>query len=212
MLVETVVGLVLITTLARAEPPHNNDTTIHEAAAIGDVIAVKKHLDKGVNLDVRDKLGRTPLKVAAISAKTEVVALLLKEGADVDARANCCGGMALHHVVFTGNKEIVDLLLKNKADVNAKDWAGNTPLQGAVIGEHIDMANLLLIHGANPNVTDRKGTAPLQTSVANGNAEMAQVLISHGAELDVPDGGCGATPLHYTAEQGVRELGACRDT
>ena len=36
-------------------------------------------------------------------------------------------------------------------------YLGNTPLDRAVVGGHIDIVKILLSHGANPNVQDEDG-------------------------------------------------------
>ena len=63
--------------------------------------------------------GFTPLMLASGAGQTEIVALLLKSKADVNAVAKN-GVTALFQAVCSGHTEIVKLLLEAKADVNAK--------------------------------------------------------------------------------------------
>ena len=67
------------------------------------------------------------LHSAANNNELEVVELLIKSGADVNARA-AGGGTSLHQASFGGNDAIVRLLLQNGADVHPLDGRNNTPL------------------------------------------------------------------------------------
>ncbi|HSZ07493.1 MAG TPA: ankyrin repeat domain-containing protein [Steroidobacteraceae bacterium] len=60
------------------------------AAASGDVVQAGAVLDQGGAVDARDELGRTPLMLAVIQNRPEVVRLLLNRGADPN-RADSSG-------------------------------------------------------------------------------------------------------------------------
>src|SRR5262249_52566603 len=68
-------------------------------------------LDRGVNIEGRDDLGRTALMIAAAFGSDKVVALLLARGADQTARDAVRGDTALHYAALTGHKEAARLLL-----------------------------------------------------------------------------------------------------
>ena len=71
----------------------------------------------------------TPLAVAAIHGQVEAVNLLLREGADVNAK-HPDGNTALHAAAFFGRPEVVKVLLEHGADVAARNEEGRTPLEG----------------------------------------------------------------------------------
>lgn len=54
----------------------------------GDVKAAKKAIDRGVDVNVRNKVGWTPLHAASRGGQVRVSELLLARGADVDAKDN----------------------------------------------------------------------------------------------------------------------------
>ena len=57
---------------------------------------------------------------AAQNGHKDVAELLLASQADVDAREEKYGGMALHCAAKNGHWDVADLLLTNRADINAK--------------------------------------------------------------------------------------------
>jgi len=88
---------------------------IHTAAKTGDLAGVQAELDKGVDVDEGDDSwpGMTPLHYAADEGHTEVVELLIANGADVNAK-NDEGGTPLDWAECCADKkETVDLLRKH---------------------------------------------------------------------------------------------------
>ena len=119
---------------------------IHEAAAKGNIEAVKQYLDGGGDVNAKDDFdGRTPLHYAAQLGHKEIVELLIANGADVNARRD--GGRTPLLSAAYGHKEIVELLINAGADVNAKGYDGWTPLERAIKRNHPETADLLRKHG-----------------------------------------------------------------
>ena len=99
------------------------------AVANGRVELTKLLLEQGVRLDVFDKKkGSSPLHMAIVAKKFELVELLLTNQARTEANDNN-GLTPLAYAVLTGQKDIIQLLLGRGANVNAKDRGGNTVLQ-----------------------------------------------------------------------------------
>jgi hypothetical protein len=63
-------------------------TTLLSAAASGDTAQTTALLDQGAARDARDELGRTPLMLAVMQRRVEVVRLLLDHGADPNVADN----------------------------------------------------------------------------------------------------------------------------
>lgn len=69
---------------------------------------------------------------------TDVVQLLLDNGADVHAR-NRYGSTPLHRVASAGYKDVAELLLARGAEVNVMNNKGQTPLhKAAIAGKRMD--------------------------------------------------------------------------
>ena len=60
------------------------DNSIHDAAAKGNIEAVKKHLSDDANVNAKDNDGKTPLDSAIDFKHTEIAALLRKQGAKTE--------------------------------------------------------------------------------------------------------------------------------
>ena len=88
--------------------------SIHDAAAVGDIKAVKQHLAAGTDVDAKDAndaLGMTPLHFSVANGHKELIELLL-----VTAGVNVKTGNGLTPLdlaVSKGDKEITDLLRKH---------------------------------------------------------------------------------------------------
>ena len=84
--ITTIAAVVLVTIAAVVLVGCGKSDDIWTAAEEGNVEAVKEYLAIGVNVDERDEsYGGTPLHFAAYSG-SEVVELLIANGADVNAK------------------------------------------------------------------------------------------------------------------------------
>ena len=60
--------------------------SIHEAAELGNIEAVKQYLADGEDVNAKGDLGTTPLMMAAGRGHKEIVELLITNGANVNAK------------------------------------------------------------------------------------------------------------------------------
>ena len=100
--------------LPTAKPP---DISIREAVKIGNIEAVKQHLDAGAEVNAKGRYGRTPLHYAATRGLKKIIELLIARGADVNTK------------------------------IEVGDYKGQTPLDGAIQWNHTETADLLRKHG-----------------------------------------------------------------
>jgi truncated hemoglobin YjbI len=127
-------------------------TLLHFAAGAGSLEVVALLLRLGVEPNIHGRGNHTPLYWVANECASEtgheVVRLLVRAGADV----NACGGVtqatALHMAARRGHVEIARALLDSGAAVNARDRRGDTPLQRAINCRKHGVSQLLVERGA----------------------------------------------------------------
>ena len=87
LVVATVLVLLNVSAgLAQTAAPADKAEALAEATRKGDVAAVKKLLDEGVDVNTKFRYGATALAFACDRGHLDVVKLLLDRGADVNVR------------------------------------------------------------------------------------------------------------------------------
>lgn len=143
----------------------------------------------------------TPLHYAvSYSIDPEITKVLLKNGADVNAKNK--GGLSpLHCAILEGNSvEVISELIQAKADVNDKVKGGGTPLHMAVFSESPETIKVLLRARASVEGKNSEGESVLAYAVSLGRNEGSdkalQAFVDAGVDLNVP-GTTGDPLLHY---------------
>lgn len=173
---------------------------LEDAAAVGDVdfchplcqcprcAPAQKKLAKipasGLGVNVTNQDGTSPLHVAALHGRADLIPLLLKHGANAGAR-NVNQAVPLHLACQKGHFQVVRCLLDSKAKPNKKDISGNTPLIYACSNGYHEVAALLLQHGASINVCNNKGNTALHEAVIEKHVFVVELLLLHGASVQV---------------------------
>lgn len=139
---------------------------------------LKANPDLVFSIDTNNS-GYTPLHEAAMMNRPDLVALLLANKADVNAKGEK-GVTVLHEAAVAGRMNVVELLLAHNADVDAREDDGATPLFAAVVGGHRDVVGMLVAHKADVNARDKKGNTPLFYAAAMGHEDVAELLRKHG--------------------------------
>ncbi|MGH9520538.1 MAG: ankyrin repeat domain-containing protein, partial [Terriglobales bacterium] len=137
----------------------------------------------------RDKMGETPLHLAAKSDHSDVVEFLLDHGADVNARDSNGGFTPLDLALSSFHyKDVLELLIARGANVNTASKQGITPLEEAVMRDQKDAIELLLSKGADINAQDSGGNTALLWALLMGHSDAAKILIAVGADVNVRNG------------------------
>ncbi len=184
--------------------------TLAKAARTGDVKTAENLLESGVNPNLPDQYGRTPLYYAASFNETQIVELLLASHADPNAKAagreTEFPATSLQSAASMGNLHMASLLIAAGARVNMAGPSGRTALHFAVLGIHLDMICYLLEKGAELGIRDSEGTSPLDDAVWRDELDAAAILLAHGARLNEAETKTGATPINEAAYQGHTRL------
>lgn len=198
-----IVHSLLILTLAlplMAEP--NLNTELFLAIRAGNEELVKRVLNRGAEVNARDRYQSTPLMHAALYATPECMRLLIEKGADVNAR-NGVGATAL--MWGAGDAAKVRLLVEQGADVNAKAAGGRTPLIiASACRNNTASVKLLLDKGADVKARDRAGSGPVGAAAMVGDVANLRELLSRGADPEEPTR-AGMTALMAAAQGGSFE-------
>jgi hemoglobin len=136
-------------------------TLLHFASGAGRLEVVALLLRLGTDPNMQDRGRHTPLYCVANECASEtgaeVVRMLVRAGADV----NACGGVtratALHMAARRGFVEIARALLDCGAAIDARDSKGDTPLQRAVNCRR-DRLSRFLVERGNPATARLRGS------------------------------------------------------
>ena len=86
IVVSVVLGVLLVLILKKIADSKWFMETLHIMCSKGDIWYVKRHLDKGSDVNAKDEDGVTPLHYAAEGGYNEIVELLIDKGANVNAK------------------------------------------------------------------------------------------------------------------------------
>lgn len=168
----------------------SNITPLMIAAVRGDNEMAEILLNAGADINAISDTGDTALVKAINFEETEVVKLLLKNGADPELRNPYSGESVLHSTARTANVEVMRILLSKNINVNVKDNSGTTPLLVAAsssseLKSKVEIIRALIDKGADVNATNNSGRTALMSSISS--AETINILIEHGANVNARD-------------------------
>jgi ankyrin repeat protein len=129
----SVAGNLEILERVLALSPNLDLRDVHGATALfysatGGTAVLKRLIQRGADVNLPDRRGRSPLIVAVLMNHVEAVGLLLAAGADVNYRDHH-GATALCYAAEAGLFELAELLVKRGADTELADDSGDTPMQ-----------------------------------------------------------------------------------
>ena len=176
--------IVIAALFGTAAPDLSRAGPLHDAARSGDVGRAVELISGGADVEALDDAVLTPLVVAALHGKTEMVQLLLDRGARPDTRDGN-GFSALHAAAHGGHCDVVLILLELDVDVNDQNnRASITPLHAAAERNFVLIAEKLLDNGADQTLRSATKHTPLSMAVLNGHEEMTALLRDRGASCD----------------------------
>ena len=156
----------------------------------------------------------TPLIVAARDGNLYFVKVLLRYGANIEARGtiNIDGLVvedctALWVAAAKGHFDVVRFLIEQNAEVDGRTSSNSTPLRAAAFDGHLDIVRCLVENGADVNARNNFNTTPLMITCYKGHLDVASYLVKHGANINLHDNK-GSSCLHRASEGGHVQL-AC---
>jgi ankyrin repeat protein len=144
-------------------------------------------LNAGANPNAYSTNGRTILIEMVLSAPTEPVEILLKNGADPNLQDKRYKKTALHMAIDFNNLHHLDVLIKAGANLNIVDSRSETPLFLLTRSGYTGYAEFLLKKGANPNIVNIRGATPLAEAIYKSRKDLVKILLKYGANPNLGD-------------------------
>lgn len=177
------IGILFVAGALAAAP---TDSRVTDAAARGDIEAVRALLRKGADVNGTQGDGSTALHWAAANADRKLADLLIASKADLSARTRLAGITPLFVAAKNGAAEVVEDLLKAGADVNLANASGTTPLMMAAAAGDPATVRIMIEHGATVNaVESTHGQTALMFAAALDRADAVSLLMKNGADASL---------------------------
>ncbi|MCJ1404359.1 hypothetical protein MMC11_007584 [Xylographa trunciseda] len=184
-------------------------TALALAAAKNHYSIVKRLLNyQGIDVDLADETGTTPLIFAADHGNDEIVAELLQRHADPECKQSD-GTTAIIHAINDGHTLVVKAILEHGINIYTKDGLGRTLLHRACESDYpqVEIVRLLIDRGLDINARGQRGETPLHYACRCGYLEIVQLLLDLHADLSVKDGSPQQrTPLIVAWQNGETEI------
>ncbi|XP_063749378.1 ankyrin-3 isoform X13 [Eleginops maclovinus] len=149
------------------------------SARAGNLEKALDYLKNGVDINICNQNGLNALHLASKEGHVEVVAELIKHGANVDAATKQKGNTALHIASLAGQTDVVKELVTHNANVNAQSQNGFTPLYMAAQENHMDVVQFLLDHGSSQSIATEDGFTPLAVALQQGHDQVVSLLLEN---------------------------------
>lgn len=145
-----------------------------------------KMLEQGADVNVggRSKLieNQTPLYIAVVKKREDLVQKLLEKGADSNIKDSEGAFPLAESVIGRVNPNIAKMLLDKGANVNAQEKNGATALIYVATNKQItadtraELVRLLLDKGADKTIKDTKGRTAADWAKESGNTDIVELL------------------------------------
>ena len=201
---ETIQSYLLFNTL----PEKNKNTDISEDvrklfshASQGNREMIHNLIRNGIDVNVKNENGMTPLMVAAQNGHLELCEMLIGSGADVNISNSVTGDTSLIYSSETGHTTCVNKLSEFHANLNNQGKNGDTALINAARNGNEDCLTVLIDKGANLNIQNNNGNTALIAAVHRFQFQCAVHLIQAGADVNLIDNQ-GDTAIVLAARKG----------
>jgi len=186
---------------------------VHLTVASGSLSELERVLEERLDLEVRDiddlgfdpSIGWTPLQLAASHGEYNMVDILIRAGANVNASAPDGGYTAIQAAARSGNLATVERLLQAGAHIKSSTPnERSSAIQAAALSGNLAIIERLLQAGADINApTPSTNYTALRAAANFGNLAIVERLLQAGADVDGPAPGKVNTALQIGAASGA---------
>ena len=185
----------------------DEQTLLHIAATHGNLQHVALLIDKGWDLNIRDRYKLTALDRAIVERRADIARILMLCGADEESIHHARG--ILDNTLDTDLEKTLELYHETKEMFKAFDAVRMRNLQTSSRETNLHLAirlncktsTLLLAKTELLETPDARGNTPLHIAVAEKNLALARILIDKGASLELRNDR-GKTPFDLAIEGG----------
>ena len=157
-----------------------NKTALLMAIEYSDNETIELLIKYKADINHIDNEGNAPIDIATRLNKTDIVNLLIKNGAPND----------LTRAIKYGVTDQVEYLLSKSKNIDALDSNGDTALALAIKENNVNLVKMIINKGANINIISFINNysdeySPLMIASKNGNKEIVNLLIKNGANVNL---------------------------
>ena len=157
-----------------------NKTALLMAIEYSDNETIELLIKYKADINHIDNEGNAPIDIATRLNKTDIVNLLIKNGAPND----------LARAIKYGVTDQVEYLLSKSKNIDALDSNGDTALTLAIKENNVNLVKMIINKGANINIISFINNysdeySPLMIASKNGNKEIVNLLIKNGANVNL---------------------------
>ena len=165
-----------------------SETVLHIACTKRNSDAVKMIVETGIDPNIEDEAGNTPLHLACRCAYKDLIAIILD--------SVHCGVNTVLDILICFNDQLEVVSLVTKSMHLKQDDNGNTPLHSICITNNTELATVAANAECNPNVLNKQQDTPLHIACRNSSIKMVEILLSiKDCDVNVKNKH-GDSPLH----------------
>ncbi|WP_341808229.1 ankyrin repeat domain-containing protein [Wolbachia endosymbiont (group E) of Neria commutata] len=140
---------------------------------------VKLLIEKGADVNAKNKYGEAILHFAVVEGNLEIVKLLLEHGANINYQGSY-NDTVLHEAIKNRHRDITEYLINvEDINLNLQNKEGKTTLHLAVLYGYSEIVRLLVEKKSSLDIQDKFGQAALHIAINRGHSEVAQLIIEH---------------------------------
>jgi len=160
--------------------------SLHQAATEGQLDIFKQHIESGMDIDMRDEAGHSPLLLATQHGRISIIKYLLKRSADVTSQGYSLLNTALNQAFITQNFDCLNTLLTVDCEQFFKAFQMWQPVDGilykAVKVGHKKLVQAILASSVSGEITNPGYEAALLSAAIHGRHDMVVLLIDAWTE------------------------------